>query len=131
MMDSRQQPSRYRQPDSRKKQILSPDLTTDHRQSRKNQTPNQDWHILGLGFRTPGEVISLNKANVLPQPGERRHVSGQSAMCRYDVFSCAGRQKAAAISDNMSKKEVMVGEIEALVDTFDKKDTFEDGNNED
>ena len=36
--------------------ILSPNLTTDHRRSRKNQTPNQDWHILCLGFRTPGKL---------------------------------------------------------------------------
>ena len=36
--------------DSRKKLILSPNLTTDHRRSMTNQTPNQDWQILGLGF---------------------------------------------------------------------------------
>ena len=44
--------------------ILSHNLTTDHRRSRKNQTPNQDWHILGLGFRTPGEVLSLPQETV-------------------------------------------------------------------
>ena len=49
-MDSQQQQNRHRQRDSRKKQMLSPNLTTDHRRSTKNQTPNQYWHILGLGF---------------------------------------------------------------------------------
>ena len=39
MIDSQKQLSRHRQRDSRKKQILSP-----------NETPNQDWQILGLGF---------------------------------------------------------------------------------
>ena len=40
VMDSQQQqPSRHRQQDSRKKQMLSPNLTTDHRRSRKNQSP--------------------------------------------------------------------------------------------
>ena len=48
VMYTQQQPSRHRQRDSRKKQILSPNSTTDHRQSRKNQSPNQDGHILGL-----------------------------------------------------------------------------------
>ena len=43
---------------------LSPNLTTAHRRSRKNQTPNKDWHILGLGFRTPGEVLSLPQETV-------------------------------------------------------------------
>ena len=37
MMDSHQQPSRLRQRDSRKKQILSPYLTTDHRRIPKRQ----------------------------------------------------------------------------------------------
>ena len=32
------------------KLILSPNLTIDHRRSMTNQTPNQDGHILGLGF---------------------------------------------------------------------------------
>ena len=49
-MDSQQQLSRHRQRDSRMKQMLSPNLTTDHQRSMKNQTPNQDWQILGLGF---------------------------------------------------------------------------------
>ena len=30
--------------------MLSPNLTTYHRRSMKNQTPNQDWWILVLGF---------------------------------------------------------------------------------
>ena len=47
--------------DSRKKLILRPNLTTDHRRSMTNQTPNQDWQILGLGFCTPAEVLSLPK----------------------------------------------------------------------
>ena len=37
MIDSHQQPSRLRQRDSRKKQILSPNLTTDHRRIPKRQ----------------------------------------------------------------------------------------------
>ena len=49
-------------------------------------------------------TLGLNEANVLLQRGERRHVSGHSVKCIWhDVFSCVGRQKAAAISDNMSK----------------------------
>ena len=50
MMDSQQQLGRHRQRDSRKKQMLSPNLTTYHRRRTKNQTPNQYWHMLGLGF---------------------------------------------------------------------------------
>ena len=50
MMDAQKQLSRHRQRDSRKKQTVSPNSTTDHRRSMKNQTPNQDWQILGLGF---------------------------------------------------------------------------------
>ena len=49
-MDSEQQRSRHRQRDSRKKKMLSPNLTTNHRRSMNNQTPNQDWQISGLGF---------------------------------------------------------------------------------
>ena len=30
--------------------MLSPNLTTYQRRSTKNQTPNQDWQILGIGF---------------------------------------------------------------------------------
>ena len=70
-----EQPSRCRQPDNRKKQILSPDLTTDHRRSRKNQTPNQDWHILGMGFLTPGEVLSLPLSDSL----ESRSLSSEDS----------------------------------------------------
>ena len=50
VMDSQQQLSRHWQRDSRKEQTLSPNLTTNHRRSVKNQTPNQDWHIFGLMF---------------------------------------------------------------------------------
>ena len=60
VMDSQQQPTRHRHRDSRKTQILSPNLITDHRRSMKNQTPNQDWLILG----TPAEVISLPQETV-------------------------------------------------------------------
>ena len=35
------------------------DNDTTGRNSRKNQTPNQDWNILGLVFRTPSKVHSL------------------------------------------------------------------------
>ena len=42
--------TKNRQGDSRKKQMLSHNLTTYHRRSTKNQTPNQEWQILGLGF---------------------------------------------------------------------------------
>ena len=43
---------------------FTPNLTIDHRRSRKNQYPNQDRHILGLGFRTPGEILSLPQETV-------------------------------------------------------------------
>ena len=56
-----QQPNRHRERDSRKKQILSLNLTTDHRRRMKTQTPKQDWQIVGLGFCTPAEVLSLHQ----------------------------------------------------------------------
>ena len=34
-------------------------ITTHQQRSRKNQTPNQDRRILGLGFLTPGEALSF------------------------------------------------------------------------
>ena len=68
MMDSQQQPSRHRKRDSRKKQTLSPNLTPDHRRSRKNQTPNQDWHIWAWvsahqarSFRFPKRLFGTSK----------------------------------------------------------------------
>ena len=64
-MDLQQQPNnRHRQRDSRKKQILIPNLTTDHRRSMTNQTPNQDWHILGLGFLHNSRVPSASQETV-------------------------------------------------------------------
>ena len=50
LIDSQKQMSRHRQRDNRKKQILSPNLAADNRRGLKNETPNQDWQILGLGF---------------------------------------------------------------------------------
>ena len=50
MIDSQKQLSRHRQRDNRQKQILSPNLAADQRRGMKDQTPNQDWQILGLGF---------------------------------------------------------------------------------
>ena len=49
-MDSQQQLSTHRQRYSRKKHMLSPNLTTYHTRSTKNQTANQDRQILGFGF---------------------------------------------------------------------------------
>ena len=68
-MDSQQKPNRHRQRDNRKKQILNPNLTTDHRRSMTNQNPKQDWHIFGLGvsahqprcFRFPKRQFGKSK----------------------------------------------------------------------
>ena len=68
VMDSQQQPSRHRQRDSRKKQILSPNLTTYQLRSRTNQTPNQDgtfWAWVSVhrarSFRFPKRQFGQSK----------------------------------------------------------------------
>ena len=52
LIDSHKQLSRHRhrQRDNRRKEIVSPNLAADHRRGMNNETPNQDWQILGLGF---------------------------------------------------------------------------------
>ena len=80
MMDSHQQPNRHRQRDSRKKQIVS---QPNHRRSMKNQTPNQDWQILGL-------VVDAHQPRSFRFPkrklGKSKPVFGSSPVAWFDTW---------------------------------------------
>ena len=83
MMDSQKQLSRHRQRDSRKKQIVSPNLAADHRRGLKNETPNQDWQILGLGF------LHTNRGHLV-SPGDNLESRSQSSEVSRSHGTIAG-----------------------------------------
>ena len=81
VMDSQKQLSRHRQRDSRKKQILSPNLAADHRRGLKNETPNQDWQILGFLHTNRGHLVS---------PGDNLESRSQSSEASRSHGTIAG-----------------------------------------
>ena len=66
------------------KLILSPTLTTDYRRSMTNQTPNQDWQILGFLYTSRGPFASQEtvwKVEELSSEASRLHGSIAGGGC--------------------------------------------------